>query len=209
MTASLGRFKIVGMAWVGSMAVAVDVETELTGRHLQLYAGRQLIGVTDTAGQTRVVGQLAPAHCPHALTVLMVAESERLTNFGPRLPRRPYNQLQLAWQADSFPADAKWFEIAGSTVVDGDVDPDNVVSRVQFLGDGAYQFLLPPVDAPGLWKYRVTPRDDAEPAGNAGTAVDVERRLVPYPPDVVNDEGQRLTGSVAAGVLTVGFAFNF
>lgn len=210
MTAFLGGFEITAVRRVGLAAVRVDVATDYTNRLFQLYAGRKLIGVSSTAGVTFVVGQLQLAHCPHALTVVMVTDADRLTDFGSQLPPRPFNQFQISWQADSFPADAKWFELAAATAVDGEVDPDNIIARVAYLGDGDYQFTLPPVDEPGAWQYRITPRDDAFPAGNAGTPVTIEKEIYPYPPDVAVDAaGTRLTASVDDGVLTVSFEYDW
>jgi hypothetical protein len=205
----LGQFRITSITWQGTHALRVTIETEHTDRHIQLYAGRRLIGVTTTIGDLSVVGQLQPAHCPHAIMVVLVEAADRLTDFGADLPPRPYNQFDLAWSAAAFPADAKWFEITAATAADGAVDPDNIVARVKYIGDGDYAFLLPPINAPGNWPYTVTSRDDAEPQGN-GTPANIDRDALPYPPDVlINDDDTRLAAVVEEGVLTVSFAYDW
>lgn len=210
MTQLLGGFRITDVQWVGPLAIAVTVETDYTDRYLQLYAGRRLIGVTDTAGELTVIGQLQPAHCPHALIVVMCEEGEQLDDVGDQLPPRPYNQFDLAWEADSYPDDAKWFEITAATEADGAVDPDNVIARVKYIGDGQYAFLLPPINEPGEWAYTLTPRDDAEPSGTAGDPADIAEDALPYPPDVaIDDDGVRLTAEIDTGVLTVAFAYDW
>lgn len=209
MSAFLGGFKITSLAWTGPTAIAVTIQTDYTDRYLQLYAGRRLIGVTTGPGLLTVVGQLQSAHCPHDLMIVMCDAADHLTDFGQQLPLRPYNQFNLAWSASSYPADAKWFEITGCLVANGAVDPDNVIARVAYIGDGAYDFLLPPVTAPGDWTYALTPRDDAAPSGNAGTAAQLAKYALPYPPDILLSDDTRLTADVAAGVLTVSFAYDW
>ena len=210
MTAFLGGYQIERVGMVGLTAVAVTITTDYTDMYLQLYAGRRLIGVSRSAGVHRVVGQLVPAKCPHALTVVMVSAADLLTDFGSQLPKRPLNQFQLAWAAASFPSDAKWFEITACIAADGAVDPDNVVARVAYRGDGSYEFILDPINAPGTWSNKITPRDDAMPRGNAGPAAEVALAAVPYPPDVaVDDDGNRLLCAVNAGELTVSFAYDW
>lgn len=210
MIAYMGGFRITDVAWSGSHAIRVTVETDYADRYLQLYAGRRLIGVSESAGELSVTGQLQPAHCPHALTVLIVEEEDRLTDFGQQLPPRPYNQVDLDWSAASFPDDAKWFEITASTAADGAVDPDNILARVEFIGDGDYSFLADPINAPGDWSYRITSRDDAMPLGNpCDTPAEDTIALLPYPPDVAMDDGIRLQAAVADGELTVSFAFDW
>ncbi len=210
MTASLGGFEIVSAAWIGNTALAVTVETALTDRYLQLYAGRRLIGVTSSIGQLTVIGQLQPAHCPHCLTVVLCEEGDQATDFGASLPAVPFNQFQMAWQADSFPADSKWFELTAATAAGGAVDTDTIVAKIAYEGDGEYSFIFPPVTEYGDWTYRVTPIDDAEPDGNAGTPAEVTLSTIPYPPDVLlNSDGSRLAASVNAGTLTVDFDFDW
>lgn len=210
MTVSTGGFEITEVRWVGRASLRVTVATAFTGRYFQLYAGRQLIGVSSIAGEDFVIGQLFRAHCPHCLTVVMCEEGEQLTDYGSQLARRPFNQFQMAWNADSFPADAKWFELTAATAAGESVDTENVIARVAYIGDGDYRFLFPPVTEPGEWEYRITPLDDAIPSGNAGTPTDVTLSTIPYPPDVLmNDENTRLDVSIAEGVLTVDFEYDW
>lgn len=210
MTAALGGFEINTVEWSGHMSITVTVQTSYADRYFQLYAGRRLIGVSSSIGQTQVVGQLQPAHCPHCLTIVMCEEGDQLTDWGAFLPTRPFNQFQMGWQADDFPADAKWFELTSCAVADGAVDPDTVVAKVAYQGDGQYSFLFPPITAPGDWTYRVTPRDDAAPAGNAGDPADITEYALPYPPDILQaDDGTRLTIVVNAGNTTVDFEYDW
>lgn len=209
MSAYLGGFDITNIRWGGTHAIIVTVSTDYTDRYFQLYAGRRLIGITNAPAERDVIGQLARAHCPHPLTVVMVSGEDRLTDFGAQLPKRPFNQFHVSWTAETYPADATWFEITACTEADGAIDPTNVITRIAYIGDGDYEFTLPPINAPGTWSYRITPRDDAVTEGNATEYTDISADALPYPPDVATVDGQRLTATIDAGVLTVTFAFNW
>ena len=209
MTAVLGGFEVTQLKAIGLNSVRATISPAVADRYLQIYSGRRLVGVSEFAGASKVIGQIDPSHCPSPITIVMVAADERLTDFGPQLPPLPFNQFQIDWEADSFPADAKWFEVTACTEAEGAIDPENVLSRIAYIGDGSYRFTTPAITAPGEWSYRVTPLDDATPGGNAGTAADVAMDVIPYPPDVLSEDGQRLTAEVADGILTVGFQWNW
>jgi hypothetical protein len=210
MTAATGGFLITGARWIGNTAIRLTLSTAHTGRYFQLYAGRRLIGVTNTVDQTEIIGQLQPAHCPHCLTVVMVEEGEQATDYGAQLATRPFNQFQMAWQADSFPADAKWFELTAATAAGGAVDAANVVARIAYQGDGDYEFLFPPITEPGDWSYKITPRDDANEDGNAGDATTITETALPYPPDILtNEDDTRMAATVLGTTLTVDFDYDW
>lgn len=210
MSAFLGGFVMTDVRPAGVTAIAVIVESDFTDRYFQLYAGRRLIGVTDSPGQLRIIGQLQPADCPHALTPVMVTADDRLTNFGPQLPPRPLNQFRIDWEANSFPADSKWFEISAARTVDEAVDPDNVIYRLPYIGDGLYSSFLPPIDGAGQCAYRVTSIDDAFPDGNATHYEEITAEAIPYPPDVRRgDDGQRLAVDLTTGTLTVSYEYDW
>lgn len=205
----LGGMTITKTGWLGPQAVFVDfVSTYTTGWLWQLYANRSLIGHTVAPTERRVVGQLQPSDSPAPLTLVRVDPANARTNYGASLPALPWNRYALQWSAASYPADADHFEITGATVAGGAVDSENVIGNVPCIGDGAYQFVLPPFRTAGTWTFSITPRDDASPSGNAGTASTVAIAVAVPPPDLeFQADGNRFTASIAAGVLTVGFSY--
>lgn len=208
MSAFLGGFLITSIGWAGPNAVDVRFTTLETGWLYQLYAGRTRIASTQLSTTRRLVGQLTPDETPTPLTIVRVSLGDRLTNFGPRLPAWPWNRFQLAWAASSYPADTRYWDILASPAADEPVDADHLVGRVLFAGDGAYTFSAPPVGGNGDWTYRVTPRDQTFPAGNAGDSQDVTVSALVPPPDVTaDDDGNRFTLSVSAGQLLADFIY--
>lgn len=210
MAASLSRYLLQSVEWIGRRALHVEITTSYTDRYIQLYAGRKLAGVSAYPGQNRVVAQVEPTHCPTPITLVMVEIADRFTDFGAKLPRRPFNREILRWSQSSGAADLKWYAVYGSSAAGDPVDYTTVIARVPYIGDGAYQFELPAVDEYGEFTYGLTAIDDALPAGNEGTPAELAATLSPYPPDVLSDDNdQRLTPSIAAGVLTVAFAYEW
>jgi len=205
----LGGMTIVGVGWAGPHAVYVDFASDyVTDWHWQLYANRTLIGISDDPSDRRVIGQLRAAAAPAPLTLVRVSSDSRQTDYGAELPSQAWNQYTLAWAASGYPSDADHFEITGSTEPGGSVDADNVLGRVPFGGNRSYQFPLEPFDMGGIWTFRITPRDNALPSGNAGTPSDVAITVAVPPADVVmDDDGNRFSLSVAGGELTVGFEY--
>lgn len=85
-------------------------------------------------------------------------------------------------------------------------EPETLLARVEYLGDISYSFDLPELTSGGLWQYRLTPRDNALPLGNAGTAETVEIAALVYPADVALDEdGNRFQVALVEGVATISF----
>lgn len=208
MAAFLGGLQITSMRWNGLHALGVNFLSVYTDRYVQIYSGRKLVGVTSSLSATRVVGQVDPSRCPPPITLLAVAVADRLTDFGPQLPRRPWNQYRLAWSAVDYPDDAKWFDITGSQAAGESADPTNLLAQVEFIGDADYTFELPPLESGGAWEYVVTPRDDSLPDGNAGTPDSVSITARVYPPDVaLRSDGKRFLVSIADGVLTASFSY--
>ena len=204
----LGGHTIIKAGWAGPQAVYVDFRTSHTGDWLwQLYANRRLVGATQVPSVRRCIGQLRSdgAHAP--LTLIRVDADNVLTDYGPQLPRQPWNQFTLAWMAAGYPADANHFQITGAVVAGGAVEPTNEIALVPFVGDGPYSFRLPPIGAAGLWPFALTPRDDAEPAGNAGNVLEVTINAL-VPPDVRFDaDGNRFTLSAVDGCVTASFSY--
>jgi hypothetical protein len=204
----LGGFQIVDAGWSGANAVFVDFATESTAELFQLYAGRTLIGSTSRPAERRVIGQLFASDIPYPLSVVRVAIADRLTDFGPRLPRWPWNRFRLAWSASSAPADTHHFDVTASPAAGQPVDSNNLVARVPFYGDGDYGFQPSAIDASGIWTFAITARDNALPLGNAGTPAEVAVHALVPPPDVAfDDAGNRFDLSVAAGSLVAEFAY--
>lgn len=195
--------------WLGPRAVYVDFLSEYTSGWLfQLYAGRRLIGATASPRERRVSGQLLVEDAPCPLTLLRVRPGLRWRDFSSHLPRLAWNRYVLQWQVDAYPPDAKAFEITSSRIAGEPVDPSHVLALVPYAGNRQYEFPLPPIASSGVWVYRLTPRDDAEPSGNAGDSVDVTIDAVVPPADVrLDDAGQRFSLEVVDGELTATFHY--
>ncbi len=208
MSAQMGGLKITDMQWTGPHTLQVKFASKLLNRFFQLYAGRRLVGVTESTTARRILGQLMPTRISAPMTVLAVTPSDRLTNFGPQLPRRPWNRYVLDWTADDYPADSRFFDLTSSPAADEEVSDSNLLARIEYVGDIAYSFDLPELTAGGLWKYRLTPRDNALPLGNAGTPQTVEVAALVYPADLVrNAAGERFTCEIEAGAVHLSFVY--
>ncbi|OGT59916.1 MAG: hypothetical protein A3E01_10760 [Gammaproteobacteria bacterium RIFCSPHIGHO2_12_FULL_63_22] len=208
MSAFLGGFAITFIGWAGPNAVDVRFTTAETGWLYQLYAGRTRIASTSLSTERRLVGQLVPDDTPTPLTIVRVSVADRLTDFGPQLPKWPWNRFSLDWTATGYPADTRYWDILASPTAGAAVDADNLVGRVLFAGDGDYQFHAPPVGSSGVWTYRVTPRDQTWPDGNAGDAAEVAVTALVPPKDVTEDsDGNRFTLASTAGNLIAEFAY--
>lgn len=208
MPAQMGGLRVLGLQWAGQHTLEAVISSNLVNRFFQLYAGRKLVGVTETPLARRIRGQVMPTAIPAPMTVLAVTLADRLTNFGPLLPRRPWNRYRLDWEANSYPADSKFFDVTASLAAGEEVAPTNLIARVEYVGDIAYSFELPELTSGGLWKYTLTPRDNALPIGNAGTPATVEIAALVYPADVVLDaNGNRFQVAVDEGVATLTFQY--
>lgn len=206
----LGGQMTVRTGWLSPTAVYVDfVSGYETGWLWQLYANRKLIGRTVSPGDRRIVGQLNASPAPAPLTLIRVAPEFLLTDYGAELPRMPWNRFGVSFEAATDPdVDTKKFEITGSAAAGEAVDPDNLLLTEPFVGVGVYRVELPPLAGSGVWTYAITPRDDALPLGNAGTAEEFEIDAIVMPPDVRMDaDGNRFSLSSAGGLVTVDFEF--
>lgn len=201
MAAYLGGCRIVGAAWLGPATLRVRFVTTYSDRLYQLYAGRRLVGATAAADERAIVGPLVPSAWPEHLTLVAVEPADRLTDYGPTLPPRPYNRVRLRVAASGWPADSKYLEVTGGTEPGGAVDPDNLIDRVLYDTDRTYAIDTDPLAGSGQWSFAVA---GADKLGNAGSALAVAASVVAYPPDVaMAADGSRLTVSAAGGVLTV------
>lgn len=208
MSAQMGGLQITDAKWIGQHSLQISFASNLVNRYFQLYAGRRLVGVTETTRARRIIGQVMPTLIPAPMTVLAVTPDDRLTDYGPQLPPRPWNRYRLDWSTSAYPSDAKFFDLAASTVAGGAVDSANLIARIEYVGDIAYSFDLPELTSGGLWTYRLTPRDDALPLGNPGTPEEVEIAALVYPKDLaLRSDGNRFTAAVEAGVLTCEFSY--
>lgn len=209
MAAYLGGMTIVKAGWLGQRSLFVEFVSDYTSGWLwQLYANRTLIGRTSSPRERRVVGQLLDAAVPAPLTLLRVDSANALTDYGASLPAQPWNRFALEWTAAGYPSDAHHFEVTGSLEAGEAVDADNVLANIPFTGNGPYRFVLPPLASAGDWSFAITPRDDALPAGNAGTVEEVTITAAVPPPDLpFDDEGDRFTLSAEAGVVTAAFSY--
>jgi hypothetical protein len=207
----LGGHTITAAGWNGPRAVFVDfVSQYLTGWHWQLYAGRSLIGVTHSPTARRVAGQLLADEAPASLTLIRVDGASRLTDYGSLLPDVPWNRYALEWEPSGYAADASHWDLTASPAAGEAVDDTNLIARIEYTGDKPYRFVLPPLPTAGEWIYRLTPRDNALPLGNAGTAANVTITAELPPPDfALQDGGNRFTLSVDAdaGELVAAFAY--
>jgi hypothetical protein len=155
----LGGFDIVDSGWLGPNAVYVDIDTSYSGKLYQLYAGRTRIGLS---GTTRIVGQLQPSPSPPPLVVVAVEPANQSVDYGPLLPAWPSDRYELEWSTADSPADMDHFLVTGSDAPGDAVDPNNVLARVAFIGDGPYALDLPPLGQCGVWQFTVTPYDNAD-----------------------------------------------
>lgn len=206
----MSEFGITSIEWDGRNALTVEIATAKTDRFVQMYAGKRLAGVSTYPGQNIVTGQVQPTHCPTPITIILVDPVDRNTNFGAKLPRRPWNRWIAYWSATSFPADSKWFTVSMSAAAGEAVDYTKVLARVAYIGDGAYRFELPAVNECGQSTTGITSWDDALPNGNEGGNEELAVEALVYPPDVAIDENdQRLACSILGDVVKVAFNYDW
>jgi hypothetical protein len=207
---SLGRFTLTKIFWSGQNALTCELSSEFNDKIFQMYAGRHLVGVTNSAGDVRLTGQVGATRCPPPITIVMCDLVDRDTDFGSRLPDRPWNEYTIGWDANTFPADSAWFAVYGSAAPGGAVNYSSTLRRTPFAGDGTYSQDLPDLPLCGVWKYGVVATDDALNLGNAGDAAELAITVLLFPPDVLVDEqGRRLTVAIAGGNVTVGFNYDW
>lgn len=202
--------RIVDAGWISAVGLMVRfASTYGTEYFHQLYAGRTLIGVTNAPSDRVVLGELQASHYPQPLQLVAVTPDDRLTDFGPSLPPRPYNRVKLGWTTSGW-TDAERIEISAGTVAGGAVDLTNVLEKMHFDENRVYSYTTPPMPGSGTWNFQVAGRDDTEPLGNRGTALAIPCGITAHPPDVaLADDGTRLAVQVAAGIATVSFTYDW
>ncbi|QDT84573.1 hypothetical protein MalM14_22330 [Gimesia chilikensis] len=200
---------IKSIGWAGRRSLAVEFGTIYTDRVHQLYAGRCLIGHTRQLAERRILCQYNPTTgTPATLMLAAVSDGEGAVDYGDKFGRLPANRYVLSWTASSYPADADHFEITGSTEPGGEVDPENVLERLHFTGNGAYTWETPYLDGSGYHKFKITPRDQCEPDGNAGTATEVTVYSLLPPDDVAfREDGSRFLLTEDSGEVTIDFSY--
>ena len=82
MTAVLGGFEVTQLKAIGLNSVRATISPAVADRYLQIYSGRRLVGVSEFAGASKVIGQIDPSHCPSPITIVMVAAAERRGGLG-------------------------------------------------------------------------------------------------------------------------------
>lgn len=217
----LGGFQIVTTGWSGRSAIYVDFQTEATDRLMQLYVNRRLAGVTLSFGETRVIGQVWDAQLSAAaISLMLVDPSESFTDFGDLLETKPWNRYTLSFTIpDGYAADTHHFDILKASHYDS--APTEIVARVPYVGPRIYTVDLPGIPALPMpqpadmnarsrwqdWRYRVIPRDDASPFGNAGSITDVTIPALIYPAEFVFlGDGNRFAASPAGNQLTISYS---
>lgn len=209
MTAYLGGTEIRTVEWVGRNAVEVAFRmTEFSDRLVQLYAGRRLVGATDSTSARIVRGDVPAGPRATPLSLVVVERANRLVDYGQLLGWKPWNVWCVTWTPPAAPsADLSHFDIAMSPTAGASYDLTNVVGRVDYDSAAAsYSFQLPPFESSGDFEVAIVPRDDAIPLGNDGTVVMTTIPAVVYPLDLpLDSDGRRFTVSVAAGELTASF----
>jgi hypothetical protein len=204
----LGGFEIVD-AWAVNNAVYVTIDTSYgDSMRYQLYAGRTLIGQTSNTSQTTISGQLNPSPASPPLTVVAVEPDNIGNDYGPTLPNWPSDRYELEFSTSGSPPDMDHFLITGSDAPGGAVDPNNVILRVQWIGDGPYTVPLPPLGQCGVWQFTVTPYSNAQPTGNPGTGATVSVTAIVPPADLVPDAlGNRFEAAMNGSNLDVTFTY--
>ena len=206
----LGGFHLLGVEWIGRNAIELAFQaSEYTDKLFQLYAGRQLIGSTDRVTDRTVSGAVPPGTRATPLSLIVVEPANKNTDYGHLLPWKPYNLYCLSWQNPATIGDLSHFDVVLSVAAGEAYDATNVVARVPYNSQtSTYTLQLPSLSDSGDWVVAVIPRDDALPAGNAGTASQVTISAVVYPLDLAMDaNGQRFAVSVSGGALTASFTY--
>lgn len=206
-----GGLAITSLSWLSPTAIRCTFTTTYGTTYLyQLYAGRIRIGSTFDGAERAIIGQLQPSLYPQEITLLAVAAAERLTDYGPELPLRPYNRVRIRFNTAGFPSDTKFIDITGSTEPGGAVDDSNLIQRILYDVDRTYEVITPALSGTGNWDFEIFGRDDKPADGNAGTALEVTADVLAIPPDVgLGSDGTRLTVTVDGGVATVAFTAQF
>ncbi|MCA9013696.1 MAG: hypothetical protein KDA77_00060 [Planctomycetaceae bacterium] len=200
-----GGLQITAFAWLDSHSLRVRFATTYTDKLYQLYAGRSLIGRTEAAADTYVIGTLQPSLWPEHIQLLAVDPNEIENEYGSLLPDRPYNRALISVTTAGW-TDAKYLDVVSGQIPGGAVDSANRIHRELFDENREYSILTPTFHGSGTWNLQVFGRDDKPLEGNAGTAIALTAKVLSHPPDVqIRSDGSRLAASVAGGVATVDF----
>lgn len=205
--AFLGGYRITGARWVSQNAITVAFETSNTGMFHQLYSGRTLIGVTASANDREVTGQLVQTTHGYEpdLSLVAVDGNDVDTDHGSEMGVGPFNRALISFSFSGLTGDEERADITAGTQAGGAVSSGNVLGSVPLSGDGTYTFLTDPLAGSGTWNFEVTPYDDRDDDGNAGTARTASLSVIARPPDVqLQTDGTRLFDvSVAGQVLSL------
>lgn len=208
MPAFTGGFEITGKPhWISSEELLMRfTSTYGSTRYYQLYAGRTLVGVTNSRAARSVIGTFKPSLWPQHITLLAVDSADRLTDFGAGLPPRPFNRVKLRASAVSYPADSEFLDVLAGTVPGGAVDANNRIARVPYDVDREYELFSDPLPGSGTWNFEIKGRDDKPPDGNLGTALALSQEILAHPPDMPLDAaGNRFGVSIASQTAAVTF----
>lgn len=204
----LGGFQIESARWLDSHSVAVRFTSTYTDKLYQLYAGRQLIGVTANYGDRIVIGTTFQSLYPQILQVMAVDGDEVTTDNGNLLPERPYNRAKISATTSGW-SGAKYIDVTAGTTAGGAVVDTNRIHREFFDTNRTYEMIVPETDTfhgSGTWNLEVIGRDDTEPSGNLGTAKALTVAILSPPPDVqLQADGSRLTVASESGTATITF----
>lgn len=200
----LGGLRITGVRWSGKTTIAVRFSSSYGNAYqYQLYAGRRMIGCTSITSERVISGTLTPSDSPQHLTVLAVEPTRANTDYGSRLPMRPYNVVRIGFTTSGW-TDAEKIEVSSGAGAGDAVDASNVIATRLFDTNRRYTVDTPPLAETGQWNFEVAGRDGTEPNGNRGTALALSANVVVYPPDVtLNANGSRFSVSIDSQVATV------
>ena len=201
-----GGHAITSMHWEEPQTLrVVFTSTYASAYQYQLYVNRTLNAVTENTTDRSLLAYIQPSDWPQEIQLLAVSPTAAGTDYGSSLPPRPYNQVKLQWTTSGW-TDAELIEVTAGTEPGGAVDDTNVIHRVQFDTNRAYELITSPLPGTGTWNFEITGVDDTDPDGNRGTAGTVSAGVYAHPPDVVyQDDGTRFSLSVVSAELTVEF----
>lgn len=184
MSVYLHRIAITSTEWVANGSLRVVFASNHSKIH-QVYAGRQLVGVTRTTTERECVCDVDQYARPQWMTV--VAVDDELADYGGDLPNRAYNvpviQIPAQTGVDRIVASigSQTEEVVGLTV--------------------AREVVMPPQPTGDL-TVTITPYDDRPAGGNAGTPVEVDLRSESMPPDIYY-ESERFTATTDASGIRI------
>lgn len=203
----LGGHRITNTSWEGPFALLVLFETTYTDMCHQVYVGRTLAGFTESVSDRRVMCSAVPSDWPEEIQLVAVESADKATDYGDQLPPRPYNAVKLRWTTTGWSPNTQFSEITMSSEVGEPVDLTNVIAKVLFDTDRAYDYLTDPLPGTGEWDFEIAGRDATLPDGNRGTAASAAITIDAHPPDVgfAGDGYNRFELAGVGGELVVSF----